>query len=131
MTATHNELRYDRDLATRLIPLLEVLVGEFLDRTQAVRSLRRELHNVLGPDGHLPETQPERREASEMRARLSTQLRECRLVTDELEALDCVFDHRRRMVRIPGESGNLEDGFEWYLGSSEVISVSLSDLANT
>ena len=129
MTVTNSALRYDKEIATRMIPLLEVLVGEFLDRTKEVRAIRWQLAKVLGPDGRLPEEQPERGEASELRARLSTQLRECRLVLEELENLACEFDARRRMVRIPGESGEYEDGFEWYLGSSDVVSVKLTDFA--
>ena len=129
MTISDSALHYDKQVATRLIPLLEVLVGEFLDRTKEVRAIRWQLAKVLGPDGRLPENQPERGEASELRARLSTQLRECRLVTEELENLACEFDARRRMVRIPGESGEYEDGFEWYLGSSDVVSVKLTDFA--
>ncbi len=131
MTVTNTALRYDRQLATRLIPLLEVLVGEYLDRTTTVRSLRRQLAKVTGPDGRLPESQPERGQASELRARLSTQLRECRLASEELESLSCEFDARRRMVRIPGESGEFEDGFEWYVGTSGVVSVNLNDFAGT
>ena len=131
MTISQTALRYDREVATRLIPLLEVLVGEYLDRARSVRSLRRQLSLYLDPEGRLPEHQPERGTASELRACLSTQLREFRLVTEELESLSCEFDTRRRMVRIPGESGNLEDGFEWYMGSSDVISLGASDLAIT
>ena len=131
MTVSQTALCYDREVATRLIPLLEVLVGEYLDRTRSVRSLRRQLSLYLDPDGRLPEHQPERGAASELRAYLFTQLREFRLVSEELEGLACEFDARRRMVRIPGEDGNLEDGFEWYVGSSDVISVGSSDLATT
>ncbi len=130
MTVTQTTLRYDRQSATRMIPLLAVLVGEYLDRTRDIRSFRRQLKRVLDPNGRLPECQPERGEASELQARLSTQLRECRLVVEELEGLACIFDPRRGMVRIPGENGSLEGGFEWYLGSSSVISVGITDRAS-
>lgn len=131
MTVTQSTLRYDRQLATSMIPLLGVLVGEYLDRTRDIRSFRRQLKKVLDPDGRLPESQPERGEASELQARLTTQLRECRHVVQELEGLACIFDPRRRMVRIPGENGSIDEGFEWYLGSSDVVSVGISDLAST
>ncbi|MDF1836964.1 MAG: hypothetical protein P1V35_03770 [Planctomycetota bacterium] len=129
MTESNTALRYDQHTANRMIPLLDVLVTEFLDRTNSVRSLRRQIAKLVGPDGRLPETQPERSEGSELQAQLSTQLRECRLVTEELENLACEFDARRRMVRITGQSGEFEDGFEWYLGSSEVVSVKAANFA--
>ncbi len=131
MTATQSTLRYDRNIATSMIPLLRVLVGEYLDRTRDIRSLRWQLAKVLDADGRLPESQPERNQASELQACLSIQLRESRHVAEELEGLACVFDPRRRMVRIPGANGSLEGGFEWYLGSRDVVSVGPNDLAST
>jgi hypothetical protein len=131
MTTTRNALTYDKQIADRLIPLLEVIVGELMDRTRAVRSLRRKLDQVLDLDGRLPESKPERHRAMELQARLATQIHECRLSNQELEKLSCVFDARRRVVRIPGLNGGLEGGFEWGLGTHSVNPAQAEDLAST
>ncbi|MCA9001763.1 MAG: DUF2203 family protein [Planctomycetes bacterium] len=131
MTHPHTVRTYDLDHANRLIPFLEVLVGEFVDRNRAIRSLRRKLDAVLDVDGHLTEDLAERREAMELQARLSTQLRERRMITEELDKLGCTLDSRGRIVRIPGVSGVLEDGFEWTPGTRAANPVHSKDLAAT
>jgi len=77
--------RYDLNHAERLVPLLEVIVSEVLERTRLVRALKRESEPV--EEGVAPSP-----EELERRAQIATHRREIRLSIKELERLGCVGD---------------------------------------
>ena len=106
---------YDQNHAEKLVPLLEVVVNEILERTRTVEALRRE------SDPHA--SQPSAAEL-ERRAEIASQRREIRLSIRELERLGCVVDEQDlSRVYIPGPGGKIDRGFSWQSGEKEVKSV--------
>lgn len=105
---------YDKDHASKLVPLLESIFAEVADRRRGIRQLEREL-STAKREGHGPAA------VSDLTARLANHRRELRLARKEFERLGCVVDeHNPNRVIIPGKSGALERGFHWQAGESEV-----------
>lgn len=101
---------YDRDRATRLVPLLRSITREIRDRTRRVDALRRELELMHGGERS--------RRYRDRQAELSIQLRGLRLASVELERLGCSLDRGRPLrVLIPGDGGA---SFAWRCGSTEL-----------
>ncbi len=119
MTTVTNQ-HYDIAAAGRMVPLLEGIVAEIRERSRIIRTLRKELNRLCDAEGDLPIFDDERAEALECRSRLATQLRERRLALEEIEDLGCFLAETDRMIRIPGPSGGLEDGFLWHLSDGRL-----------
>lgn len=105
---------YDKDNASKLVPLLESIFVEVAERRRAIRQLERELQ-AAKREGSAPGT------ISELTAKLAVHRRELRIAAKEFERLGCVVDeHNPNRVIIPGASGALERGFHWQAGETEV-----------
>lgn len=112
---------YDRDNAARLVPLLESIFAEVADRRQAIRKLERQLQEAKREGAS-------RTAIGELTARLANHRRELRLTSKEFERLGCQVDeHNPNRVIIPGAAGNLDEGFHWQVGTSEVLANSAAD----
>ncbi|MFT5732577.1 MAG: hypothetical protein ACJA2W_000207 [Planctomycetota bacterium] len=106
---------YDKDHASKLVPLLEMIFAEVADRRRAIRTLERELKAEKEAAGS---TSPN---AAKITAALANHKRELRLASKEFERLGCVVDeHNPNRVIIPGASGALDRGFHWEAGASEI-----------
>lgn len=105
---------YDKDHASKLVPLLEAIFAEVADRRVAVRKLERELAQAKREGAPSDVT-------SQLTAQLANHRRELRLSSKEFERLGCVVDeHNPNRVIIPGKGGVLERGFHWQAGESEI-----------
>ncbi len=105
---------YDKDHASKLVPLLEAIFAEVAERRRGIRQLERDLQ-AAKREGSAPGA------VSDCTARLAVHRRELRLAAKEFERLGCVVDeHNPNRVIIPGASGALERGFHWQAGESEV-----------
>ena len=106
---------YDKDRASQLVPLLEMIFAEVADRRRAIRAIERELKAMKEQEG---ESSPK---ISNLTASLTNHKRELRLASKEFERLGCVVDdHNPNRVIIPGTSGALERGFHWDAGATEI-----------
>ena len=98
---------YDCERATRLVPLLEVISREIVERRHQVRLLERRIARFRA-NGR-PAT-----EILDCKAQLATHLRELRHANTELERLGCVVDDEHpSTIFIPGADGELDRGFRW------------------
>ena len=114
---------YDRNHAEKLVPLLEVIVNEILERTRAVRKLAQE--SKPQPEGSAPSA-----DELDRRAEIASHRREIRLSIKELERLGCVVDEQDlTRVYIPGPGGKIDRGFSWQSGEKNVRNVT-SDTAS-
>ena len=105
---------YDLDQAQKLIPLLDSITVEVVERAQAIRDLSRELRRLRREDGPTEEI-------LNLQADLSIQRRSLRHCTEELEALGCYVDEGHPLaVIIPGPDGTHESGYRWEVGSVEI-----------
>lgn len=105
---------YQYDDADRLIPLLRSVQREIRERADAIRRLKSRLdrfpRKLRGSPDHLA-----------LQAELASHMFETRLAKKELERLGCALDeaHPHRIL-IPGQSGELADGFTWSFGDNRV-----------
>jgi len=107
---------YDQTRAKQLIPLLQSITAEVAERTRSVRRLERKLR-AFGED-------KDSAEALNLRAELAEQRRELRHARTELEELGCTADDSDpRRVLIPGIRGEIDSGFRWDLGDTNVFKV--------
>ncbi|MFT5052646.1 MAG: hypothetical protein ACI8QZ_004082 [Chlamydiales bacterium] len=105
---------YDQSRAEQLVPLLEVIVAEIVDRTRRAKDLegKREPH----AEGSRPSSSE-----LERRAALAVQRRGIQLSIRELECLGCVVDEQDlTRVYIPGTDGKMKRGFSWQSGEKSV-----------
>lgn len=110
---------YDKDHASKLVPLLEMIFAEVADRRRAIRSLERELKTEREKETVGPASP----RVSDLTASLANHKRELRLASKEFERLGCVVDdHNPNRVIIPGAKGALERGFHWEAGATEIKS---------
>jgi len=102
---------YDRTTARQLVPLLESITREVVDRLHEVRIFQGKLSLLeQGKSGAVAKGD----EYIELRAALSNHRREIRLAMKELERLGCVVDeHNPLLIFIPGSDGNIDHGFQW------------------
>ena len=102
---------YDRTTARQLVPLLESITREVVDRLHEVRIFQGKLALLeQGKSGGDAKGE----EYIELRAALSNHRREIRLAMKELERLGCVVDeHNPLLIFIPGSDGNIDHGFQW------------------
>jgi len=102
---------YDRTTARQLVPLLESITREVVDRLHEVRIFQGKLALLeQGKSGAAAKGD----EYIELRAALSNHRREIRLAMQELERLGCVVDeHNPLVIFIPGSDGNIDHGFQW------------------
>lgn len=105
---------YDRTTARQLVPLLESITREVVDRLHEVRIFQGKLalleQRSLDGNGGSEKSG----ECIELRAALSNHRREIRLAMKELERLGCVVDeHNPLLIFIPGSDGNIDHGFQW------------------
>ncbi len=101
---------YDRTTARQLVPLLESITKEVLERLHEVRIFQGRLA-LLEQDNPGGEKGVD---YLEVRAALSNHRREIRLAMKELERLGCVVDeHNPLLIFIPGSDGNIDHGFQW------------------
>lgn len=105
---------YDKTTARQLVPLLESITKEVVDRLHEVRifqgrlALLEQENHRGGKDG------TKAGEYLELRAALSNHRRQIRLAMKELERLGCVVDeHNPLLIFIPGTDGNFDHGFQW------------------
>ena len=102
---------YDRTTARQLVPLLESITREVVDRLHEVRIFQGKLA-LLEQGKSVGGTRSE--EYLDLRAALSNHRREIRLAMRELERLGCVVDeHNPLLIFIPGSDGNIDHGFQW------------------
>ena len=111
---------YDLESAASLIPLLRVLNREIRERSDALaqsiaraRQLERD-HSKIG-------LRERTALLAVLRAEISTHKREIRETRRELGRLGCLLDEEDlATVHIPGRNGEIEDGFVWHAGASQV-----------
>ena len=104
---------YDLTRAEKLVPLLEAITREMVDRSQTIRLLERQK----------PSSSDAPPDAAELdrRAELATHRRELRLAKKELEKLGCIIDETDlTRVYIPGTDGKIDQGFSWHAGENKV-----------
>lgn len=102
--------QYDRTHAKELVPLLESITREIVERHRAIRFLEQEL-------AELTEEDPSSKQRHLVLAELASQRRELRMARGELDRLGCTYDEQYpHRVYIPGRSGKLEEGFRWQVG---------------
>ena len=105
---------YDRDNASKLVPLLESIFSEVADRRRAIRDMERTLASMKRAGAPTVEI-------GQVTAKLAIHRRELRHTAKEFERLGCVVDeHNPNRVIIPGSDGALEGGFHWQAGETEV-----------
>ena len=105
---------YDRDNASKLVPLLESIFNEVAERRRAIRELERTLASMKRAGA--PSI-----EIGQTTGKLAIHRRELRHTAKEFERLGCVVDdHNPNRVIIPGSNGGLEAGFHWQAGETGV-----------
>jgi len=105
---------YDRDRASKLVPLLESIMREVAERQREIHILERQMKG-------LSESASDMALLPEVLARLATQRREVRLSKKEIEQLGCVVDQDQpNRVFIPGHDGNIDHGFRWDSGDPTI-----------
>ena len=105
---------YDRDRASKLVPLLESIMREVAERQREILILEQRMKG-------LSESPSDETLHMELLAQLSTQRLEVRLSKKEIERLGCVVDKDQpNRVFIPGHDGNLDHGFHWNSGDPTV-----------
>jgi len=105
---------YDKSRAEQLVPLLEVIVAEILDRTRQAKDLERTREAQV--EGQRPSPAE-----LERRAALAVQRRGIQMAIRELEGLGCVVDEQDlTRVYIPGTDGKIDRGFSWQSGEKNV-----------
>lgn len=105
---------YDRDHASKLVPLLEAIFSEVADRRSAISKLERELERAKRDEAP-------RATVGDLTAKLASHRRELRHTSKEFERLGCVVDeHNPNRVIIPGTGGGLDEGFHWHAGETDV-----------
>ena len=114
---------YDREKAVQLVPLLRSIVHELVERTQAIETLEASLAETSPPNAKRRQAA---REVFHVQADLAHQRRDLRLAKQELARLGCEIDpdHPLRVL-IPGEHGEVEDGYIWALDDAEPTPVSV------
>ena len=120
---------YDSDSAKQLLPLLGSITSEMRERI-------RTLHRLEGLEVALRASKaPQERAHSEtelanLQAELSTQRQALRHAEEELSALGCSASEDDDLtVLIPGEHGELSEGFAWRPGDSELRCLSAGSAA--
>lgn len=89
---------YDREGALRLLPLLESIGREIVEREEVVRRIEEELRGLDGRGKGWS------RRADALTAEAAVHKRELRLARTEIEHLGCsLVGHHPPTVRIPGE----------------------------
>lgn len=105
---------YDRDNASKLVPLLESIFAEVAERRRAIRDMERTLGSMKR-EGASPT------QISDVTAQLANHRRELRHTAKEFQSLGCVVDeHNPNRVIIPGSNGGLEGGYHWEAGETDV-----------
>ncbi len=112
---------YDRERASRLVPLLEAICQEVAERNHRIRILERRVEQ-LGAEEQAGA------EGLELKAQLATHKREVRLAMRELDHLGCVVDQEHpSTICIPGRDGNLDCGFRWNAVDGSIHRVALDE----
>ena len=105
---------YDRTTARQLVPLLESITKEIVDRLHEVRIFQGRVALLEQQDRPSGRDGTKGGEYLELRAALSNHRRQIRLAMKELEQLGCVVDeHNPLRIFIPGSDGNIDHGFQW------------------
>jgi len=100
---------YDRIRAKQLVPLLQSVSRELAERLHEIRIIQGRL-------AVLERTGEGSAELLDLKASLSTHLREVRTIARELKRLGCVLDgNRPGRILIPGIDGDVAHGFAWDL----------------
>lgn len=117
---------YDKARATRLVPILRSIMQEIVERTTAIEDLEAQLDAHSEP--------PRRRSGADERlavqAALATHRRELRRANQELPRIGCARDddHPARIL-IPGESGDIHDGFAWNAADESLLELSVQTVS--
>ena len=111
---------YDYNRAEKLIPLIQAIHRELRERSEAIRDLNIQLHQMR--QGSQPLTREERvSRERHVQASLANHKREIRLANKELARFGCLIDEDNPFrVLIPGNSGEFRDGYSWRVGDEQV-----------
>lgn len=106
---------YDRKEASNLLPLLRSVGREIRERSRTVGVLLHQLDDASRNERPLTD------DGRSLQADLAIERRELRLAKRELTRLGCTLDedHPFRIL-IPGEKGNLIEGFTWKLDDTSI-----------
>ena len=105
---------YDRTTARQLVPLLESITREVVDRLHEVRLLQGKLALLEQENQRVGLSAEKSGEFLELRAVVANHRRQIRLAMKELERLGCVVDEDNPLlIFIPGTDGNIDHGFQW------------------
>lgn len=110
---------YDYDRAERLIPLIQSIHRELRERSEAIRDLNIQLHQLRQSprDDNADRSSRERL----LQASIAAHKLEIRLANKELARFGCLVDEDNPFrVLIPGNSGEFRDGFSWRVGERRV-----------
>lgn len=111
---------YNYTGADRLIPLIRVIHREIRDRSEAVRNINTQLHQ-LGKAGTRRSTRAHELEAFGLQADRSNHKREIRVAKKELARMGCLLDEENPFrVLIPGTNGEIQSGYSWRVGENRV-----------
>lgn len=105
-----NQRTYDRTHASQLVPMLRSIMTEILERTGAIETLEARLETRLQDRANAGRD----RDVTQLRAQIAEHRRQLRLATRELARFGCAIDqdHPARVL-IPGETGELLQGYRW------------------
>ena len=120
---------YDSVSAKQLLPLLGSITSEMRERMRTLRRLEglevALRANMASKSGAHTEA-----ELSNLQAELSTQRQALRHAEEELSSLGCSASHDDELtVLIPGEDGELNEGFAWRPGDTELRCLSAGSAA--
>ena len=105
---------YDRENASKLVPLLVSIAAEIRERLASIRELD-------GQAAAISENNLETTQYLNLLAELATHRRELRLAKKECEGLGCVLEKGQpTRIYIPGSNGHRGGGFRWESGDSTI-----------
>ena len=120
---------YDSESAKQLLPLLGSITSEMRERIRTLRRLEAldvELRASKAPQARA-QTETE---LANLQAELSTQRQALRHAEEELSSLGCSASADDDLtILIPGEHGDLSEGFAWSPGESELRCISADSAA--
>lgn len=117
---TRKDTRYNRESASKLLPLLSAIGREMRERETQLRLIENELAFLEATPLDIDET-PSAREAyaQSLIAEVANHRRELRHAEKELDQLGCtVVGHSPLTIRIPGRVGETKHSFVWQTGDA-------------
>jgi len=109
---------YDRERATKLLPLLHSIASEIRERTTATAHLQEEIHRLSAT---LAGRRTYRDRIRDLREQLSKHEYGLRRVVHEIEELGCTIEPADPLtIRIPGTTNRPHHAYTWRAGDTQI-----------